>query len=440
MIPSEPHDEFLELCALSTSGHLSQEDEARLREHLAVCPSCREARQQYGLLIDQTIPALAAEWAFEGEPGPSWSQTEAEKILFDRLAREEERKTGGRKEGRHAVPPFRSMVPLAPETTWRHIWMLSAAGLLLFLTLGLYAYWIGARRGSDVAIRNRASGANADTSDALRKQSPLEERLSDAAHERELARAELAARERELANLRRQLEHQAADIRGMIEAQERLEGDLRSDEAGKRDLVRQRDDLAQRLQTAETNSQTLQTQLTALKEQSSHDATRAKTLEARVEDFTRLLKDREAALDQQDQFLAHDRDIRELMGARDLYIAEVYDVADTGATKKPYGRVFYTKGRSLIFYAYDLEDPALKRDVTFQAWGRRGPDRLRAVNLGIFYEDNAAKKRWVLKLDDPKTLAEIDAVFVTVEHDGRKEKPSGKPLLFAYLRVNPNHP
>ena len=33
--------------------------------------------------------------------------------------------------------------------------------------------------------------------------------------------------------------------------------------------------------------------------------------------------------------LAKDRDIRELMGARDLYIAEVFDVAKTGVTKKP---------------------------------------------------------------------------------------------------------
>ena len=63
-----------------------------------------------------------------------------------------------------------------------------------------------------------------------------------------------------------------------------------------------------------------------------------------------------------------------------------------------------------------------------------------ALNLGIFYEDNASKKRWVLKLDDPKTLAQIDAVFVTVEPHGGSDKPSGKPLLFAYLRVNPNHP
>ena len=36
------------------------------------------------------------------------------------------------------------------------------------------------------------------------------------------------------------------------------------------------------------------------------------------------------------------------MGARDLYVAEVYDVKRDGSTQKSYGRVFYTKGKSLI--------------------------------------------------------------------------------------------
>jgi hypothetical protein len=72
--------------------------------------------------------------------------------------------------------------------------------------------------------------------------------------------------------------------------------------------------------------------------------------------------------------------------------------------------------------------------------GRRGADREQALNLGIFYQDNTAKKRWILKFDDPKTLEQIDAVFVTVEPNGGSHRPSGKPLLFAYLKVDPNHP
>ena len=62
-------------------------------------------------------------------------------------------------------------------------------------------------------------------------------------------------------------------------------------------------------------------------------------------------KSNRAAVEQRDELLAHDRDIRDVIGARDLYIAEIYDVAGTGETKKPYGRIFYTRGKSLIFYA-----------------------------------------------------------------------------------------
>ena len=110
-----------------------------------------------------------------------------------------------------------------------------------------------------------------------------------------------------------------------------------------------------------------------------------------------------------------------------------------GETQKPYGRVFYTRGKSLIFYAYDLDQQTATKTVNaFQ--GRRGPDQPKAVNLGVFFEDNASKKRWVLKCDDPETLAQIDGVFVTVKPYGGSQMPSGKSLLFAYLRADSNHP
>src|SRR5260370_41069359 len=129
------------------------------------------------------------------------------------------------------------------------------------------------------------------------------------------------------------------------------------------------------------------------------------------------------------------------MGARDLYIAEVYDVGGNGKRKKPYGSVYYTKGKSLIFYAYDLDQqPGLKSASSFQAWGLRGPDRNTALSLGVMYIDNSANKRWVLRFDDPKALEEINAVFVTVEPNGGSRVPRGQQVLFPYLREEPNHP
>jgi len=439
LLPSGPHDEFLELCAVSTSGQLSEEEQNRLQEHLAVCAECREALRQYESVVQDAIPAIGAEQSSRIDPGPSWSQSSAEKAFFERLAREDGQQSGGT-EWKSGVPAaFRRVLPIAPESTWRHVWMLYAAGVLLFITLGLSAYWVGVRHGTDVA-KSTPPPSPTQAQVALQSPSSLEEQLSDAAHEREIARAQTAQRDKALAELRRQLARQSADIRRMKEAQDQLEGNLRSDETGKQDLIQQRAELGQKLESAQVESRALKQQVESLSQQSTDETAHAKVLGTKVNDLTRLLQDRETSLGQQEELLSHDRDIRELMGARDLYIAEVYDVGDNGATRKPYGRVFYTKGKSLIFYAYDLDQQETKRAQAFQAWGRRGPDWKQALNLGIFYEDNASKKRWILKLDDPKTLAQIDAVFVTLEPHGGSNKPSGKPLLFAYLRVNPNHP
>jgi hypothetical protein len=439
LIPSGPHDEFLELCAVSTSGQLSQEDQARLQEHLAVCSACRDALREYESIVSEVVPAIAADEALEPGPGPSWSQTEAEKAFFEHLAEQEKRNTDGTGDKSGARTPSRRALPFAPESTWRHVWMLYAAGILLFFTLSFCAYWVGIRRGTEVAKVTSSKPVN-QLQTSLSNQGALEEQLSDAAHEREVTRAQIVQRDKALSDLRQQLERQAAEMGQMKETQARLESELRNGESGKQDLVQQRAELEQKLQAAQSESQALGRKLDTLTRESVLQTASAKVLETKVSDLTRQLQERDTAIDQRDQLLAHDRDIRDLMGARDLYVAEVYDVGDNGATKKPYGRVFYTKGKSLIFYAYDLDQQGIKQASTFQAWGRRGPDRQQALNLGIFYEDNASKKRWVLKLDDPKTLAQIDAVFVTLEPNGRSDKPSGKPLLFAYLRVDPNHP
>src|SRR5579864_1823234 len=56
-----PHDEFLELCAVSTSGELSQEEQRRLKEHLAVCPECRQALKEFEAVVDVGVPLLSSE-------------------------------------------------------------------------------------------------------------------------------------------------------------------------------------------------------------------------------------------------------------------------------------------------------------------------------------------------------------------------------------------
>jgi anti-sigma-K factor RskA len=85
----------------------------------------------------------------------------------------------------------------------------------------------------------------------------------------------------------------------------------------------------------------------------------------------------------------------------------------------------------------------VRNSSIFQVWGQKDAEltkNARATNLGILYMDSESNRRWVLRLDDPKQLAEIDAVFVTVEPHGGSPKPTGKPLLYALLRKEANHP
>jgi Putative zinc-finger len=432
----QPHNEFLELCAIATSGQLSAEEQRRLQNHLDECPSCREVMHQYEAIAGKIIPALAPEFLAEpSHDASNWSENRAEAALFARLEREEQNTKSGPKEphDRDQAPSgIRPLFHSAGEVIWRHVWMQYAAGVLLVIALGISIYQLGLHRGVETA--------GTPARPPIPNQLALEQ-LSDAGHERQVLKEQDQQRERLIADLRRQLDAQSAETSRLKNEQLQLQSEIHDGTSGTERLTQERTDLEQRLNAAQNRANMLENRLDSLARQSSQDAARTKELEGQLAVLTAHVKERDDTIDQQQELLAHDRDIRELMGARDLYIAEVYDVAGTGATKKPYGRVFYTKGKSLIFYAYDLDQQReLKNASTFQAWGSRGTNWKQAQSLGIFYEDSAAKKRWVLRFDDPRTLAQIDTVFVTVEPSGGSHKPSGQRLLFAYLKIDPNHP
>ncbi|HUL34721.1 MAG TPA: zf-HC2 domain-containing protein [Candidatus Eisenbacteria bacterium] len=439
-----PHEEFLELCAASTAGELTKEERRKLDEHLSGCASCREALRQFQETVKTAVPAIAAGLP-QNDPPPvrSWSQDKAETALFERLSKEVSQ-SGSRKTTKDALDgtePSHHRAYFPSQFDWKQMWMSYAAAILLFLALAISAYRVGIRRGVEIT-------ANAPASQG--KESNLfEEQLSDLRHDRETLRAQLAARDKSIADLKQQVE-----ALRVTESEQ-----VRKSAAAQNEQVRH---LGEAAANANARISDLESKLNTEEKARADESFRAAALEAKLGELTQQLQardetiavqkhrleSREGALEQQQAKLAeqkelldHDRDIRELMGARDLYIAEVRDVAKDGATQKSYGRVFFTKGKSLIFYAYDLDrQPGLKNASTFQAWGQRGTDRAQALNLGIFYEDNASKKCWILKFDDPQKLEEIDAVFVTVEPNGGSHKPSGKPFLFAYLKVNPNHP
>lgn len=427
MPPSESHDDFLELCATATTGSLSADERRRLTEHLSECESCRQILAQYEAVLGQVIPALAPDPNEEGSSASGWSVEQAEAALFARL-REDDRSSYQQVPHRSDPVNNRKAPASSHEGVWRHIWGQFAAALLLVASLGLIAYRTGIRRGLDLSPRAStpasATPAVQQTGNSLSASAP-NTKLTDP----------------QVAGLRSQLEASSAEIRRLKTQLAEAMTDRDNKNTDRIRLEQERSVLSKQLELASANLTVAQQKLNSLTIQDSQDNVRAETLQGKVDQLTASVHDSDQEIGRERELLDHDRDIRELMGSRDLYIAEVYDVAKTGDTEKPFGRVFYTKGKSLIFYAYDLDQqPGIERASTFQAWGRRGPDRDHAVNLGILYEDNASKKRWVLKSDNSKTLSEIDAVFVTVEPNGGSSHPSGKPLLFAYLRIQPNHP
>jgi hypothetical protein len=275
-----------------------------------------------------------------------------------------------------------------------------------------------------------------DTETTLRQQ------LADAQTQRAVMEQKATADSRVAAALEQRVAKAETDLQQLQSLKASLEARAKEKSASLDALSIERESLQQKLQGAENELQGVRQDLAAAQQQHQTALLRSTNLEIQVDRLSAELREHEAISQRQNQYLASDRDVRELMGARQLYIADVFDVDPRGETRKPFGRVFYTRGKSLIFYAFDLDQQAGYREVkTFQAWGSPGSSKTAPVSLGIFYMDNESNRRWALKFDDPKVLDEINSVFVTIEPKGGSKKPTNKPFLIAYLHsAPPNHP
>jgi hypothetical protein len=339
-----PHEEFLELCAVSTSGELTEEERRKLNEHLQGCAACREALKQFQETVKTVVPAIAAGIAQDDpQPDKSWSQDKAEAALFERLSKEDSQ-AGSLETRRDAIDgsePSHHRAYFPSQFDWKQMWMSYAAAILLFLALAISAYRVGVRRGVEVATNVPA--IQGEGSDMLAKQ------LSDLSHDRETLRAQLAARDTAIEDLKQQVERLKAA------QSERVEQSASAQKEQERRL-------AEQAASANAHLTDLQSKLDAEEKARAGESSRAATLEARLGELTqqlhardetvaaqsRRLESREGTIEQQQAKLAeqkelldHDRDIRELMGARDLYIAEVRDVAKDGTTQNSYGRVIF---------------------------------------------------------------------------------------------------
>lgn len=419
-MPTNPHEEFEELCALSTTGELGAEEWKRLKEHQAHCALCRESQWQFEHVVATAIPALAVEDGanlVEGSAPGYWSLETAEAALMESL-RGEPSPSNGKSIARSSLPQ------------WGHARRYALAATIL-LACGVAGYRVG------VYHEHGTNSAIVPAVPTMPNIPPHADHTAAVA----VSDVETPSSESETTALREHVRLDQVEMAKLKDTQSQMVEELTNRSSDLDRSLQERADLAQQLSLAQTNAAGLQARLDLMNGQKTQDSEQSLVLKAQISDLNAALMDKDKEIAQEQDSLEHDRDIRNLIGARNLYIAEIYDVAKTGDTQKPFGRVFYTKEKSLIFYGYDLDQQrGVKEASTFQAWGRRESDHKADVSLGLLYQDDVNQKRWALKFNDVKTIAKIDAVFITVEPEGGSTKPSGRPFLFAYLRLDPNHP
>lgn len=425
------HEEFVQLCALYIAGELLDDQAKKLDQHLAACGDCRLVLVEFQEVASMGLSALAPDFAALPVNGDrSWVTERTKHRLLARIEQAV----------RAQAPQVAASRQIASDR--KRGWLQSlrdvraflpyAAALFLTISIALYSYHLGLKQITN-APQTRAEYP-------LTRNESTQQKPEQPSKDREFLTQQLQQSARAISALRAEVQLHIAEITSLKEQEERLADAAQGAETKRTASESERDILAQKLEKSQTSLESAQKRLNAASDEHVAELAQIENLEKQLEETTVVFGSKDQTIQQQQELLAHDREIRDLMGARDLYVAEVTDVGRNDETQAPFARVFFTKGKSLIVYAYDLDkQPRLRSGSTFQAWGRRSPDFTNALSLGILSPDDSANKRWVLKFNDSVALAKIDAVFVTVEPKAGSQKPSGKPLLFAYLKVEPNH-
>ena len=439
------HSEYFEeLCALAASGQISEREFVELQDHLQHCAHCRLVHADFTDLLHSKLPLAGPELTGSSKLAGFFSENSTYHERFLARARRRGLLVAG--------SPLRN----TPWNNWGSwLWtrfcysqVATLVLALLLLTVGILGYSL---RQSNVRYRTLAADMAA-LSDQLRQQSsPGRGGLQDTS-QAGLSPRDAASRppeplpstlEADAEFAKAHQDHAAAEARSkaLEEKVQMVASELEALRTQHEEVNKSRNQLENKLAESEQTATRVNDELQKTRQGRSEDATRIAALNTEIRQLSEKLGTQTETLDRNTTLLAASRDIHDLMGARNLHIVDVWDVDSKGKDRRSFGRVFYTEEKSLIFYAFDLSHQSTaKRNASFQVWGARGPTQTPAVSLGIFYVDDQKQNRWVLKFEDPRVLAEIESVFVTVEPQGGSARPTGRKLLYAYLKTNLNHP
>ena len=413
------HTKYEEFCALAAAGQISAEELAELQTHFQECRLCKELHKEF---LD--INSIWLTQAQELEP----------EMYGQRLVLRTKILATLQDAGAQFSEPIRKEIAAPPKKvgffevfrTPAPVWAMAA----LALVAGFLGFEVGTQKyfpqveSKSAALKSvdaptpRPSDARSNpqaqsnTPVAQNLPGDLEQRLAASESERTKALADVQSLRQDIAALQSSRDQDA-------------------------DQIAQLKAHSEQDQNAAVSAQA---QIRSLKE--AEDAKNADLVatEIQIRDLEGKLADQRASAEKERALteVSSSSEMRDVIASRNLHIIDVADVANSGV-QKPFGRIFYTEGKSLIFYAYDLS--RAKGTKTFYAWGHREGDTNSTRALGSLRLDDPAQGRWIFKSNDAKVLAQIDSVYVTLEPTAKPgEKPKGQKILTAFLGTQANHP
>src|SRR5579864_320847 len=398
------HAIFEKWCLRAATGDLTEHQLGELDKHVAKCARCRRS------LEDATQTALEAMPVFWEKPAVSVLTPDDMRARF--LRRLDETKY----EREATNPRFEVELPLgddfrrrpaehgtarpSPKNSkqsfplWAVAWALAA---VIVITLSLGGYYVG---------RNSKSSP-AQPDQVTHVYSPAESPFPVETQET-LAR----------------LESQLKDLQGESADARKAKSDLEAKLASSIDKLT----LLERTRAQESQQTSLEAQETRIEMEllkKDNESLRRKvaqteallaTQQQRAQEFETQLEVAKNAIREDNEMHLAKGKLGDLVVARNLHIVDVYDADGAGKRKPAFGRVFYVEGKSLLFYAYDLQDPhKLNANIVFHVWGGHAGTKEVTHSLGILRNEDSSQGLWTMTFDDPAVLAQINSVYVTAE-------------------------
>ncbi len=399
------HSHYEELAALAAGGHLSDQDLLDVQRHAETCPECKNALAEFHEVVRFGLPLAQSPLRRSINMIASRPDPGARERFIRRASLE----------GIVFSPEVRN--PTASRRP-RLIFAAASAGVLVAIVTGV------------LFISHHRDMPSRQLGHLSEQNSPSEATISRL----EQANADLQS---ETERLRQQVVTLTADANNSPRVNDRKPANtapLASGSAGSLDeSENQRKEQAKLLEDTRA-------ELAELKKARASDQASIVADQVRINELSDQLKTAKVNANLQRQLATAGGDVPNLMGARQLHVVDVRDSGPNGKPGKAFGRIFLTEGKSLVFYAFDLNDPTKGGSKkTYQVWGQTEGRAGSVRSLGFLNVDNKAQQRWVLKSNDTATFKEINSLFVTVEPRGGATTPSGQRLLFAYLG-EANHP